>query len=118
MKLVGSRVVAVLLIWLAVGFMADAALAPLQAEALEQTGAQSVPEATRTGQLVVASIGVTVLVVGLVILVRDPGAPEVEEDARTGAPAVESGPNRCWRCRERWPPGAKRCPSCGAKRLR
>lgn len=118
MKLVGSRVVAALLLWLAVGFLADAALTPLQQEAFEAIDPGQVPETTRTTQLVVTGIGAATLVAGLVLFVRDPGPPRVPEDAATGAADVERGPSRCWRCRASWPQGAERCPACGAERLR
>lgn len=118
MKLVGSRVVAALMLWLAVGFLADAALTPIQHEAFQEATAEALAPPSTTAQLVVAGIGVATLVGGLVLFVRDPGPPRVPEDATTGAADVERGPTRCWRCRARWPQGEARCPECGAERLR
>lgn len=107
-----------LLVWLALGFFADAATLELQRDALADAGAQDIPEVSGTEQLAAAGIGLVALSTGLVLLVRPPGPPKIPEDAETGAPDIEDGPRRCWRCRAKWPQGADACPECGAERLR
>lgn len=118
MKLEGSRVVGVLLLWLAVGFLADAALAPVYHEATEPIRSEDVPAPGTLTRLAKAGIGVFAAVFGLVLALRDPGEGRVSETGPGPPTGDQPPPRRCWRCRASWPREAERCPECGAERLR
>lgn len=118
MSLEGSRLVGLLLVWLAVGFAFQAATTSWGDDLAEQ----AIPDAeTGSGQgllvpLLAAASGVTGLA-GAILLLRDPGQGLMPGVA-LGRAETRDGPNRCYRCRKPWPKGADACPSCGAERLR
>ncbi len=116
MKLVGSRVIGLLLVWMAIGFLADAALTDLQAETLEDIGGPSALPTDERVMLVTGGVGLGLLLVGLVLLVRKPG-PGMAPGAQLGREASERKPSRCWRCRASWPAHEDACPACGAEWL-
>jgi hypothetical protein len=113
-SLTGSRLAGLLLAWLGLGFVADAALAPVTHRVQVEAGLD--PGAAPSMALRAGLVGVGALLVlaGLALAARDPGAGAEGEG---GAPA-DDVPKRCYRCQEPWPRGADACPSCGAERLR
>ncbi len=118
MSLEGSRLVGLLLVWLAVGFAFQAATTGLG----DDLAAQAMPEAdTSSGQgLLVPLLAVTSGITGVsgtILLIRDPG-PGRMPGVALGRAETREAPNRCYRCRTPWPEGADACPRCGAKRLR
>lgn len=117
MSLEGSRLVGLLLVWLAVGFAFQAATTGLG----DDLAAEVMPEAaTSSGQglLVPSLVGASTLtgLTGTLLLVRDPG-PGRMPGVALGRAETREAPNRCYRCRKPWPTGADACPHCGAKRL-
>lgn len=117
MNLEGSRLVGLLLLWLAVGFAFQAATTGPS----EDLAREAFPEAeeSSSGSLLVPSLiaasGLTGTA-GLILLIREPGKGLMPGVA-LGRARPRQAPHRCYRCRKPWPAGAETCPHCGADRL-